>query len=44
MLRIGNDFCIYLEDENGNIVLINDTYRGVGSSNINVSKTPCSQK
>lgn len=43
-LRVEGDFCIYFEDENGNIVLINNSYRGVGSSNINISGTPCSQK
>ncbi len=35
-----NDFCIYLEDENGNIILVNGS-RGIGSSSINVSGAPC---
>ena len=43
-LRVEGDFCIYVEDENGNIVLLNNSYKGVGSSNINISGTPCSQK
>ena len=43
-LRIEGDFCIYLEDEKGNLVLINNSYRGIGSPNINLSGTPCSQK
>jgi hypothetical protein len=43
-LRISGDFCIYLEDEKGNIVLINNSYKGIGSPNINLSGTPCSQK
>ena len=43
-LRIEGDFCIYFEDDKGNIVLINNTYRSIGSPNINVSKVPCSQK
>jgi hypothetical protein len=43
-LRIGGDFCIYIEDENGNLVLINNSYRGIGSPDINLSGTPCSQK
>lgn len=42
--RIEGEFCIYLEDEEGNIVLINNSYKGVGSPNINISGTPCSQK
>lgn len=43
-LRIEGDFCIYLEDNKGNLVLINNSYRGIGSQNINLSGTPCSQK
>ena len=43
-LRIEGDFCIYMEDENGNIVLINNSYRGVGSPNIDLAGAPCSQK
>jgi len=43
-LRVEGDFCIYIEDEKGNLVMINDSYRGVGSSNINISGVPCSQK
>ena len=43
-LRIEGDFCIYFEDKNGNLVLINNSYRGIGSASINLSGTPCSQK
>lgn len=43
-LRVEGDFCIYIEDEKGNLVMINDSYRGVGSQNINISGVPCSQK
>lgn len=43
-LRLEGDFCIYLEDEKGNLVLINNSYKGIGSPNINLSGTPCSQK
>ena len=43
-LRIEGDFCIYFEDEKGNIILINNSYKGVGTPNINISGTPCSQK
>ena len=43
-LRVEGDFCIYMEDEKGNLVLINNSYKGVGSPDINLSGTPCSQK
>lgn len=42
-LRIEGDFCIYVEDENGNVVLLNNTYVGIGASTINISNTPCNQ-
>lgn len=44
MLRIEGDVCIYIEDENGNIILINDSYRAIGSPDINITGIPCSQK
>ena len=44
MFRIEGDFCIYVEDDKGDIVLINNSYRGIGSSNINISGIPCNQK
>ena len=43
-LRVDGDFCIYIEDEKGNLVMINESYRGIGSPNINISGVPCSQK
>ena len=43
-LRIESDFCIYFEDDKGYIVLINNSYKGIGAPNINLSGTPCSQK
>lgn len=43
-LRIEGDFCLYIEDDKGNLILINNSYKGIGSSNINLSGTPCSQK
>lgn len=43
-LRIDGDFCIYVEDENGNIVLLNNSYRAIGAPSINISGAPCSQK
>ena len=44
ILRIDSDFCIFFEDENGRIILINNSYTGTGSSNINLSNVPCSKK
>ncbi|MBL7056006.1 hypothetical protein ISS07_03795 [Candidatus Woesearchaeota archaeon] len=38
---IENDFCLYLEDETGNIISINSSFTGVGSGDINVSDIPC---
>ena len=43
-LRIEDDFCIYIENEKGYVVLINNSYRGIGSQTINLSGIPCSQK
>ena len=43
-LRVEGDICIYFEDENGNLVLINNSYVGIGSSKINLSSIPCSRK
>ena len=40
-LRIKNDFCIYFEDEDGNIIYIDATHTGVGSDTITVSDIPC---
>ena len=40
-LKVENDFCIYFEDENGNILYINATAIGLGSGIINVSGIPC---
>ena len=42
--RVEGDFCIYIEDSKGNIVLINNSYKGIGSPQINISGTLCSQK
>ena len=44
LLRIDSDFCIYLEDEKGSLVIINNSYKGIGAPNINLSGAPCSQK
>ena len=42
-LGVKGDFCIYFEDENGNLILLQDNRTGVGSGNINISDTPCGQ-
>lgn len=39
--RSGADFCIYFEDEQGNVVYIRPGVTGLGSSEINVSGVPC---
>lgn len=44
IFRTEGDFCIYIEDDSGNLVLINDSYRGIGSPNIHINGVPCSQK
>lgn len=43
MLRVEGDFCIYLEDEKGYVIILNNSYKGIGSGNINISKTPCNE-
>lgn len=43
-LRVEGDFCLYFEDDKGYVVLINNSYKGIGASIINISGTPCSQK
>ena len=44
-LRIENEFCIYLEDEEGNVIYVNTSenkyYSGIGSRIINVSNITC---
>jgi hypothetical protein len=39
-IGIREDFCIYLEAEDGTVLPI-DGLRGIGSSRINISGTPC---
>ncbi|HLC49823.1 MAG TPA: hypothetical protein VJI97_00160 [Candidatus Nanoarchaeia archaeon] len=43
-LRADKDFCIYIEDENGNLVTMNNNYLGIGSPDIDLAGTPCSQR
>ncbi|MEM4260658.1 MAG: hypothetical protein QXG00_05470 [Candidatus Woesearchaeota archaeon] len=38
---ISKDFCIYLEDENGRLILINNSYVGVGNPNLLINNVPC---
>jgi hypothetical protein len=45
-LGIRSDFCIYLEDSNGNLYIINNgtaNLTGIGNSALTVSGTPCGQ-
>lgn len=44
IMRTDGDFCIYIEDEQGQIVRIDNSYSGIGSQNINLNEVPCSQK
>ena len=40
-VRVLNDFCIYLEDQRGNVVYLKSGGAGVGSPKINISGVPC---
>jgi len=40
-LGIKNDFCLYFEDEQGNIVQVDHISRGIGYNKIHVSGMPC---
>lgn len=39
---VRNDFCIYLQNEEGNLIPINGTVYGVGSSDIEIGGASCS--
>jgi len=41
-IRADCDFCIYLEDQKGDIIYIRSGVSGIGSSKINISDIPCS--
>ena len=43
MLRVEGDFCIYMEDDKGYVVIVNNSYKGIGSPKINISNTPCNE-
>jgi hypothetical protein len=40
-IRIDKDFCIFLEDEIGNVIYIRPGEPGVGSHKIQISDNPC---
>lgn len=40
-LNIKNDFCIYFEDENGNLVEVKDGLKSIGSDVIEINGEPC---
>jgi len=37
-LRVENDFCVFLEDEDGNVITIDENFAGIGSSNIQIGE------
>ena len=43
-LNVEGDFCIYIEDDKGNIVPIESNVYGIGSSKIDVGGKQCTQK
>lgn len=42
-LGIQSDFCIYFEDEKGNLVPVSDDRLGIGSPKVNISGLACNQ-
>ena len=40
-LDIENDFCVYFEDENGNLIEVKDGVTSIGSSAIELNGEPC---
>ena len=40
-IRARSDFCIYLEDENGDVIYLSDSQQGIGSDKISISDQPC---
>jgi Na+/phosphate symporter len=41
ILGVDSDFCIFIEDTNGDIVEIDDTGSGIGSDKISINGNPC---
>ncbi len=42
-LNVENDFCIYFEDEVGNLVEVKDGLRSIGSDTIVIDGRPCGE-
>jgi predicted transcriptional regulator len=40
-LRVKNEFCIFIEDEEGNVIYLSQDQPGIGSGKINISDVPC---
>ena len=40
-IRVEKDFCIFLEDENGDIIYLSPGKPGIGSNKIKISNVPC---
>ena len=43
-LGINGDFCIFFEDSDGNVIVLNvsgSNYTGIGGSNVTIGGTPC---
>tara|TARA_Y100000294_G_scaffold107344_1_gene99609 strand:+ start:406 stop:729 length:324 start_codon:yes stop_codon:yes gene_type:complete len=41
-LRVKNEFCIFLEDEEGNVIYVSQDRPGMGSEKIKISEVECS--
>jgi hypothetical protein len=41
-LRVKNEFCIFLEDEEGNVIYLSQDRPGIGSGKIKISEVKCS--
>lgn len=40
-IKVKGDFCIYLEDQNGNIIYLANNVTGIGSSKISIGNVTC---
>lgn len=40
-LRVKNEFCIFLEDEEGNVIYLSQNQPGIGSGQIKISDVQC---
>ncbi len=41
LLGVKYDFCIFFEDQDGNIILINESFVGFGDPNVTINDLPC---